>query len=90
MFPNTENSPFDFEIYEHNPPVFVYDMIYNPLKTTFLKEAEKKGSKTENGLKMLVYQAVEAEKIWFDKVNLSPSLIAEVLNECERLLLQDG
>ena len=84
MFPNIENSPFDFDIYEHDPPVFVYDMIYNPLKTTFLKEAEKKGSKTENGLKMLVYQAVEAEKIWFGGIDIVSNLIAEILNECER------
>lgn len=84
MFPNTENSPFDFEIYNQSLPVFVYDMIYNPLKTAFLKEAEKRGIKTENGLKMLVYQAVEAEKIWFGGIDIVSNLIAEILNECER------
>ena len=84
MFPNIESSPFDFENYVAGIPVFVYDMIYNPPKTTFLEEAEKKGSKTENGLKMLVYQAVEAEKIWFDIVNLSQSFLLEILKECEK------
>jgi len=84
MFPNIESSPFDFENYVAGIPVFVYDMIYNPPKTTFLEEAEKKGSKTENGLKMLVYQAVEAEKIWFSGIDIASNLIAEILNECER------
>ncbi|ADL42976.1 shikimate 5-dehydrogenase [Caldicellulosiruptor obsidiansis OB47] len=84
MYPNIESSPFDFENYVAGIPVFVYDMIYNPPKTTFLEKAEKKGSKTENGLKMLVYQAVEAEKIWFDIVNLSPSFLLEILKECEK------
>lgn len=88
MFPNTENSPFDFEMYDQSLPVFVYDMIYNPLKTAFLKEAEKRGIKTENGLKMLVYQAVEAEKIWFGGIDIVSNLIAEILNECERKVAQ--
>ncbi|BCS80713.1 shikimate dehydrogenase [Anaerocellum diazotrophicum] len=88
MFPNIENNPFDFEIYEQSPPVFVYDMIYNPLKTAFLKEAEKRGIKTENGLKMLVYQAVEAEKIWFGDIDIVSNLIAEILNQCERKVAQ--
>jgi len=84
MFPNIENSPFDIENYGASIPVFVYDIIYNPLKTTFLKEAEIKGIKTGNGLKMLVYQAVEAEKIWFGGIDITSNLIAEILNECER------
>ncbi|ADQ05151.1 shikimate 5-dehydrogenase [Caldicellulosiruptor owensensis OL] len=84
MFPNIENSPFDFENYVAGIPVFVYDIIYNPLKTTFLKEAEIRGIKTGNGLKMLVYQAVEAEKIWFGGIDITSNLIAEILNECER------
>jgi len=84
MFPNIENSPFDFGDYATEMPVFVYDIIYNPLKTTFLKEAEKRGIKTGNGLKMLVYQAVEAEKIWFSGIDIASNLIAEILNECER------
>ncbi|MDF2524767.1 MAG: shikimate dehydrogenase, partial [Clostridiales bacterium] len=42
----------------------VYDVIYNPLKTRFLSEAEKKGSKIINGLGMLFYQGVTAYEIW--------------------------
>ena len=45
----------------------VYDVIYNPKKTLLLKEAEKLGLRTINGLDMLVYQAVAAQEIWFGK-----------------------
>lgn len=42
----------------------VYDIIYNPRKTILLKQAEKLGLKTINGVDMLVYQAIAAQKIW--------------------------
>ncbi len=45
----------------------VYDVIYNPKKTILLKLAEKLGYKTINGVDMLVWQAVAAQKIWFNK-----------------------
>lgn len=45
----------------------VYDVIYNPKKTILLKLAEKHGYKTVNGADMLVWQAVAAQKIWFNK-----------------------
>ena len=45
----------------------VYDVIYNPRKTILLKLAEELGLKTINGVDMLVYQAVAAQKIWFGR-----------------------
>lgn len=42
----------------------VYDLIYNPAKTLFLKEAEQLGLRTVNGLPMLIGQAEESFKIW--------------------------
>ena len=36
---------------------FFYDVIYNPRKTKFLKRAEEKGNKIENGKMMFIYQA---------------------------------
>ena len=41
-----------------------FDLIYNPLKTNFLKAAEKAGAETMNGLQMLVAQAVYSVEIW--------------------------
>lgn len=45
----------------------VYDVIYNPKKTILLKDAEKLGYRTINGLDMLVYQAIAAQEIWFGR-----------------------
>jgi shikimate dehydrogenase len=45
----------------------VYDIVYNPLKTRFLEEAEKQGCVTINGLYMLLFQAAESFKIWTGK-----------------------
>ena len=45
----------------------VYDIIYNPKRTILLKEAEELGYKTINGVDMLIYQAISAQEIWFNK-----------------------
>ncbi len=42
----------------------VYDLIYNPAETRFLRRARQAGFKTINGLPMLLGQAAEAFKIW--------------------------
>lgn len=42
----------------------LYDLVYNPKKTVFLEQAEKKGSSTKNGLEMLHLQAEKAWEIW--------------------------
>jgi len=83
MYPDISETPFDFEFYKQNTPIFVYDMIYNPLKTLLLREAEKRKSKIENGLKMLVYQAVESEKIWFETINISSEWVDKLISECK-------
>lgn len=41
-----------------------YDLVYNPLKTAFLEEAEKRGAVIKNGIEMLIIQAEESWKIW--------------------------
>ena len=46
----------------------IYDIVYNPMKTVFIKEAEKRGLKTIGGLDMLIYQAQRAIEIWTNKV----------------------
>ena len=54
---------------------FYYDVIYKPLKTNFLLEAEKRGNKIENGKLMFVYQAQKAFEIWH---NIKPEVNKEV------------
>jgi shikimate dehydrogenase len=45
----------------------VFDLIYNPAKTPFLRNAEKKGAKIINGLDMLIFQGIEAFELWTKK-----------------------
>ena len=53
--------------YEHiKAEHILYDLVYNPEKTVFLKKGEQKSAFTINGLNMLHIQAEEAWKIWND------------------------
>ncbi len=42
----------------------VMDIVYNPIQTRLLQEAERAGAKTINGLEMLVQQGAAAFEIW--------------------------
>jgi shikimate dehydrogenase len=54
------NIPYDLLTPEH----LVYDLIYNPEKTLFLKQAELAGATIMNGLNMLKLQAEKSWEIW--------------------------
>jgi shikimate dehydrogenase len=63
MFPHTDECPeisYDAVSEEH----FLFDLIYNPEETMFLKIGRKKGAHTQNGLQMLIEQAEQSWKIW--------------------------
>jgi shikimate dehydrogenase len=47
--------------------ILVYDVVYNPLKTQLLINAEKAGARTLEGLAMLVYQGAAAFELWTGK-----------------------
>ncbi len=63
MFPNTENFP-EFNYNNLTPKHLLYDLIYNPAETIFLKKGKEKGSITINGLQMLKLQAEKSWEIW--------------------------
>ncbi|GMN09378.1 shikimate dehydrogenase [Croceitalea sp. MTPC9] len=42
----------------------LFDLIYNPSKTVFLKEGDAKGAIIQNGLPMLEFQAEKSWEIW--------------------------
>lgn len=63
MSPNENelpNLPYQFITANH----LLYDLIYKPEKTIFLKEGEQRGATIKNGFEMLVLQAEENWKIW--------------------------
>ena len=43
---------------------YLFDLIYNPDKTLFLKKGEERGATIKNGYDMLVIQAEESWNIW--------------------------
>ena len=47
-----------------SPETIVYDIVYNPVKTVLIQEAQKRGLRTIGGLDMLIYQAERALEIW--------------------------
>lgn len=63
MYPNTEVCPpipYDCIGSEH----LLYDLLYNPDTTLFMKKGAKRGATVKNGLEMLLLQAFEAWDIW--------------------------
>jgi len=63
MPPKIDNTPLPDEKLFHSN-LLVYDLIYHPAKTLFLRQAEKAGAKIVNGLPMLVYQGIESFYLW--------------------------
>ncbi len=56
---------------------FIYDLIYNPKRSSFLEQAEAKGLKVQNGLRMLIEQAACSFQIWHEiKVGVSDELMS--------------
>ncbi|MFP5040505.1 shikimate dehydrogenase family protein [Parasediminibacterium sp. JCM 36343] len=43
---------------------YLFDLVYNPAETKFLRLGKEQGAATENGYEMLVIQAEENWKIW--------------------------
>jgi len=62
MSPNLKESPLPADFFTEN--TLAFDLVYNPLQTKFLKEAEKQGASIVNGVQMLVAQAVYSVEIW--------------------------
>ena len=61
-FPEVGASVIDVEKFKYAE--FVFDCVYNPLKTKLILDAKRLKIKCENGLKMLVAQALFSEGIW--------------------------
>ena len=58
----TEQSPIDLEEITRN--TIVYDIVYMPMNTDFIKKAKEKEAKVIFGYEMLLGQAVRAFEIW--------------------------
>ena len=62
-FPKTQEFP-DIPYQYLSKDHLLFDLIYNPLETVFLRLGRAQGTQVTNGLKMLEYQAKKAWSIW--------------------------
>ncbi len=62
MIPDRDESLIDEKDFPKNK--IVMDIVYNPIKTKFIRNGEKAECKVVTGEKMLIFQAMEQFKIW--------------------------
>tara|TARA_B100001175_G_scaffold82611_1_gene69235 strand:+ start:1896 stop:2654 length:759 start_codon:yes stop_codon:yes gene_type:complete len=62
-YPNIEEFPdIPYNLINNNH--ILYDLVYNPVETIFMKKGDEKGARVINGLKMLKYQAEKSWELW--------------------------
>ena len=74
MHPNTGETPIARAFLSSH--LAVYDIVYNPLQTRLLREAQEAGCKTIDGLGMLIYTNVRAAQICANE-DISATLMRE-------------
>lgn len=62
MNPNVSNSALPADFFTSN--TLAFDLVYTPLQTQFMQDAQNQGASTINGVQMLVAQAVYSVEIW--------------------------
>jgi shikimate dehydrogenase len=80
MYPLDAESPIPKEILKEG--MVVMDIVYRPLRTRLLREAEQQGCITIDGLEMLAHQGAAQLEIWTGK---KPD-ISEIKNDLRRVL----
>ncbi len=66
MYPKTEECPpLPYESMDNH--TILYDLIYNPDETLFMKRGATYGAQTKNGLEMLLLQAFMSWEFWNEK-----------------------
>ena len=65
-FPNVEDSP-NIPYHALTSQHLLYDLVYNPAETAFMKQGNQVGAATKNGAEMLELQALAAWHIWTEE-----------------------
>lgn len=69
MYPKADTCPaLPYEAMDNH--TILYDLIYNPDETLFLKKGAKYGANTKNGLEMLLLQAFASWDFWNGRENV--------------------
>jgi shikimate dehydrogenase len=81
MYPESDEAVIQPENFLNKEQI-IFDLVYNPFRTKFLKIAAKKGARVIQGTKMLVYQASKSFHLWTGEKMPEP----EILRSVEMLL----
>ena len=66
MYPHTEECPkLPYEAMDYH--TILYDLIYNPDETLFMKKGRERGAEVKNGLEMLLLQAFASWEFWHER-----------------------
>ena len=66
MYPNTDECPkLPYEAMDNH--TILYDLIYNPDQTLFMRKGAEHGAEVKNGLEMLLLQAFASWEFWNGK-----------------------
>lgn len=66
-----------------------YDLIYRPADTRFMQLVRENGGRAYNGLKMLLYQGIEAYELWND-IKVEETLAMKVYESMKREIEHNG
>jgi shikimate dehydrogenase len=81
MYPDVDDSPLNADLLADG--MVVMDMVYNPLKTRFLTQAEKIGCVTVDGVAILVRQGAAQFELWTGRkapVDVMRKVVLEALS----------
>jgi hypothetical protein len=89
MSPNIETTPWSEKL-PFPSRAFVYDLVYNPAETTFVKQAREGGCSAVTGLGMLLHQGAQAFQLWTgqapDRQIMAAAIIPSTNNERHTML----
>lgn len=67
MYPHVDESPaLPYDAMDDK--TLLYDLIYNPDETLFMRKGRMRGATVKNGLEMLLLQAIASWQIWQNKM----------------------
>ncbi len=85
--PNVNVMPFGESLWKNiKSKTIVYDLIYNPSPTTFLKFCDKKGCLTIDGTQMLIAQGAKSLAFWTNNLEVP----FEVMNDALKKYLKSN
>jgi shikimate dehydrogenase len=86
MYPHIDECPVPDEVIRNC--TYVFDAVYNPVKTKLLQKAAAFGKKSVGGMAMLVWQAVAAHEIW-DNSSYKISDVEDLILKMEKQVMEN-